>query len=311
MQGGRDPFSGFGDGFGHHRSLMPSVFGGRDPFDDPFFQHPFGGMLESSSFGANRDPFVGLSPNVFHEQQTIQPPRSRGPIIEELSSDDDNDEEEKGTEKNDNTRKQRQRRSINEPFVEVPDDEIGERRSKKTQYGNELGWINNCPSQRRAHSFTFHSSSTVTYGGANGTYYTSSTTRRTGSDGFTFEESKEANSATGKAKHKISRGIHDKGHSVMRKLNPDGRVDTMQTLHNLHEDELTNFEEAWRAKSKMRLPGWSEGLNTRGATGAGRRAQSGEPRRGRGWALPSTPDSADAPMPHHQRRIRSFKDRKA
>nr|GMD80940.1 Myeloid leukemia factor like [Ipomoea batatas] len=159
---------------------MPSVFGGRDPFDDPFFQRPFGGMLESSSFGANGDPFVGLSPNVFHEQQTIQRTRSTGLIIEELSSDDEN-EEEKGTKKNDNTRKQR--RSINEPFVEVPDDEIGERKSKKTQYGNERGWINNFRPQHRAHSFTFHSSSTVTYGDANGTYYTSSRTRRTGSDG--------------------------------------------------------------------------------------------------------------------------------
>nr|GMD79894.1 Myeloid leukemia factor like [Ipomoea batatas] len=304
MQGGRDPFFGFGDGFGHHRSLMPSVFGGRDPFDDPFFQCPFGGMLESSSFGANGDPFVGLSPNVFHEQQTIQCTRSTGLIIEELSSDDEN-EEEKGTEKNDNTRKQR--RSINEPFVEVPDDEIGERKSKKTQYGNERGWINNFRPQHRAHSFTFHSSSTVTYGDANGTYYTSSRTRRTGSDGLTFEESKEANSATGKAKHKISRGIHDKGHSVMRKLNPDGRVDTMQTLHNLNEDELTSFEGAWRAKSKTRLPGRTEGLNTPGATGAGRRAQSGEPRRGGGWSLFSR---ARVLEPKASGKFRSFKDRK-
>ena len=48
--------------------------------------------------------------------------------------------------------------------------------------------------QPQTRSFTFQSSS-VTYGGANGTYYTSSKTRRTGSDGVTFEENKEADSS--------------------------------------------------------------------------------------------------------------------
>ncbi|QHN78864.1 Very-long-chain 3-oxoacyl-CoA reductase [Arachis hypogaea] len=53
-------------------------------------------------------------------------------------------------------------------------------------------------------------SSPVRYGGANGPYYTSSTTRRIGSDGVIFEEAKEAASSTREASHRVSRGINGK-----------------------------------------------------------------------------------------------------
>ncbi|XP_039058108.1 uncharacterized protein LOC120201590 isoform X1 [Hibiscus syriacus] len=62
------------------------------------------------------------------------------------------------------------------------------------------------------------------------------------------------------------------GHSVMRKLNSDGRVDTIQTLHNLNEDELTCFEESWNGKAQKYLPVWSEsfiGHDTIGANSSG------------------------------------------
>lgn len=77
------------------------------------------------------------------------------------------------------------------------------------------------------------------------------------------------------------------GHSVTRKLNSDGKVDTMQTLHNLNEglfllpvtltqlhdfpcvssnradcymlDELAGFEKSWKGNSKAPLPGWTSG----------------------------------------------------
>ncbi|XP_031125708.1 uncharacterized protein LOC116028055 [Ipomoea triloba] len=330
MDGGRDPFFGFGNpfgGFGAHRSLMSSFFGGRDPFDDPFFTQPFGGLFESSFvgpnigpnlpgfpnsgifgpngsqfmgprlagfpgsgvFGPNGSQFIDSRPTGFLEQQQLpQRTASRGPIIEELDSDDETEEKEEKerTSKEGNPRKHG--RLSGEPFVEDPDDETEERRRKQIHYGNEFGQrqMQHFQPQPQGQSFTFQSS-TVTYGGANGAYYTSSRTRRTGSDGLAFEESKEANSATGQARHKISRGIHDKGHSVMRKLNPDGRVDTMQTLHNLNEDELPSFEEDWKGKAKMHLPSWSQGLNANGAIGDGSNAQNGVASRG-GWALPST-----------------------
>nr|GMD99938.1 myeloid leukemia factor 1 isoform X1 [Ipomoea batatas] len=148
MDGGRDPFFGFGNpfgGFGAHRSLMSSFFGGRDPFDDPFFTQPFGGLFESRIFGPNGSQFMGSRlagfpgsgifgpngsqfmdsrPTGFLEQQQLpQHTASRGPIIEELDSDDETEEKEEKerTSKEGNPRKHG--RLSGEPFVEDPDDE--------------------------------------------------------------------------------------------------------------------------------------------------------------------------------------------
>ncbi|XP_024453322.2 uncharacterized protein LOC7479227 isoform X2 [Populus trichocarpa] len=268
MQGGRgnrDPFFGNGGpfgGFGSQRSLLSGFFGGRDPFDDPFFTRPFGGLFESTFFGSSGNPFPNMHPSPFDnmhpsgyiEQQVPEPKKSRGPIIEEL--DPDNEKTEGDEEKKENPRKHGMRSK--EPFVEDPDDEAEVRKSKHLQYRNDYSRFNGIESQPQGRRFTFQSS-TVTHGGANGAYYTSSITRRAGSDGVTFEESKEANSATGQATHRVSRGLHNKGHSLTRKLKSDGRVDTMQTLHNLNE----------------------------GTSSSGQNAQA---RRG-GWALPSTEGS--------------------
>ncbi|KAJ6393818.1 hypothetical protein OIU77_023120 [Salix suchowensis] len=351
MQGGRgnrDPFSNNGDpfgdfgGFGGQRSLLSGLFGGRDPFDDPFFTRPFGGMLESSFFGSGGNPFPNMHPSPFPsmhpspfpslhpspfpslhpspfpdlhpslfpdlhpspfpnlhpsgfvEQQAPKLKKSRGPIIEELDSDNEKGEEDK--EKKENPRKHG--RSSKDPYVEVPDDEEAEGETCSCWYLIYLTVDNVvrlrkqlCPfssSQRERASncsiamiivtsivwshnpkdaaFTFQSSS-VSYGGANGEFYTSSKTRRAGSDGVTFEESKAADSVTGQATHKVSRGLHNKGHNLTRKLNSDGRVNTMQTLHNLNEDELTVFS----------------GIDNIGTSSRGQNAQAS---RG-GWALPS------------------------
>lgn len=130
MQGGRDPFFGFGDpfgsfggfgGFGGQRSLISNFFGGRDPFDDPFFTRPFGSMFEPSFFGPNGGPFMNPHASGFLEHQPPQPNLSRGPVIEELSSDDEKDGKESGKEKKENPRKHG--RSSKEPIVEDPDDE--------------------------------------------------------------------------------------------------------------------------------------------------------------------------------------------
>ncbi|PPR95721.1 hypothetical protein GOBAR_AA24957 [Gossypium barbadense] len=295
MQGGRggrdpffnfggDPFGGFGDfgGFGGPRNLFSNFFGGRNPFDDPFFTRPFGSMFDSSFFGPGQSPFMDMHPTGFIEHQAPEPKRPRGPIIEELNSDDEKEEADTGMKGN----PRKHGRSNAEPYVEVPDDEAGQ-------------------SERRNR----HLHSTVTYGGADGAYYTSSKTRRTGSDGITFEESKEADTTTGQASHQVSRGLHNKGHSVMRKLNSDGRVDTMQTLHNLNEDELPGFEKSWKGNAQKRLPGWSGSfighdkiLLPRRVANAeraldnyckyitGSSGQNGQAGRG-GWALPSTESS--------------------
>lgn len=128
-RGGRDPFSDFGDpfagfggfgSFGPPRSLLSNFFGGRDPFDDPFFTRPFGGMFESSFFAPTGSPFPDMHPSGFLENQAPEPRKSRGPIIEELNSDDE--KEDATHEKGKNPRKHS--RSTNEPHVVYPDDEV-------------------------------------------------------------------------------------------------------------------------------------------------------------------------------------------
>ncbi|KAL2543602.1 glycine-rich protein [Forsythia ovata] len=276
MQGGRDPFFGFGDpfgnfgggdGFGSHRSLISGFLGGRDPFDDPFFKRPFGSMFESSFFGPTGSPFFDTHASGLLEHQPAQPNRARGPIIEELNSDDDKLEKERGKEIKDNNPR-KHGRSSKEPYVEYPDDESAEKKRKQMTQWNDSNQMHHVRSQPQTHSFTFQSS-TVSYGGTNGAHYSTSRTRRTGSDGLTLEECKEANSSTRQATHRISRGIHDKGHSVTRKLKADGRVNTMQTLHNLNEDELVGFEEAWKGNVRKHLPGFSEEFTAQNAMGSG------------------------------------------
>lgn len=266
-RGGMDDFFGFGDpfaGFGGFRrpgSLMSNFFGGKDPFDDPFFTQPFGSlmgrnMLGPSMFGPSMFPdqgtLFGETSNPWFLEQAPPANKSKGPVIEELS-DDDGDEEKAGKEHKENPRKHS--RPYGEPFVQEPDEAVEENKSRHIQYTNNFNHPGMMQSQ--SNPFTFQSS-TVTYGGPNGAYYTSSTTRRMGGNGVIMEESKEANTTTGRATHRLSRGLHDKGHSVSRKLNSDGRVDTVQMLHNLDEDELPAFENAWKGNSKKYLPGWDQ-----------------------------------------------------
>lgn len=114
-----DPFAGFGGfgGFEGHRSLVSSFFGGRDPFDDPFFAQPFGGMFQPSLFGPRGGPFMDSLGTGFLEQQAPQP-NTRGPIIEELNSDDEKEEEKKANPK-------KHRRSTKEPHVDDADEAAG------------------------------------------------------------------------------------------------------------------------------------------------------------------------------------------
>ncbi|KAI4377891.1 hypothetical protein MLD38_015452 [Melastoma candidum] len=276
------PFPGFGGlgGLGGRRSFFPSFFGG-NPFDDPFFTNPFGGLMESSFFGSGGNPFMGMHPPPAMIENRSQAPERRGLVIEELNSDEEEEDKESGTDKKENPRKHG--RSSGEPDVEA-------RRSKYLHHKDEF---RSGASERRiqpqGQSFTFHSS-TVSYGGVNGTYYTSSKTRRSGSDGVVFEECKEADSSTMQATHQISRGLHNQGHSVTRKLGSDGKVDTVQTLHNLDEDQLPRFEQNWNGSAGKHLPGWSEHMmNSHGPHGNGWSGSSGN---GGIYALPSTQQSA-------------------
>ncbi|KAF9617837.1 hypothetical protein IFM89_039019 [Coptis chinensis] len=225
---GHDPFSNFGGFGGQQRSLVSSMFGGRDPFDDPFFTRPFGGSSifgggpnmfgapmpsmfgGPSLFGESPSPAIGFIDNRGHPSQGNT---TRGPVIEEILSDDEGKEE----------------RMVVMRRKRIP--------------GNILGQV-------------------------------------------MIEEKKEADSTTRKAEHRVSKGIRDKGHTVTRKLNPDGKVDTMQTLHNLDEDELAGFQETWKGNARKNLPGWTEGNDVYENIGPSSSRPQGQASR-HGWALPS------------------------
>ncbi|KAK2992618.1 hypothetical protein RJ640_015974 [Escallonia rubra] len=249
---------GLSDGFGSQRSMMSSIFGGRDAFDDPFFSRPFGSIFGSGMTNSS-SPFD-------------DPPRASRtdrPVIEELDTDDEGEvEEEEGHGTGAKNRMSTQ--SNNDPVVEHPEDQpngrlgsccsaycvcLSEVKSKNVQHRSDQNKVE----RTQPHTFSFHK---VTYGGMNGTYFTATTSRKAGGDGGVIEESKQADRTTGQAAHRISRGIHDKGHSVTRKLNSDGKVDTVQTLHNLNEDELGGFEQDWEGNIGSQLSSWNEGFGS-------------------------------------------------
>ncbi|KAE7997071.1 hypothetical protein FH972_001738 [Carpinus fangiana] len=248
-------FGGFGGDRRSHRSMMPSIFGERDPCDHPYFTRPFGSLFDSGS------GMFGSSAATSKKDQTS---RATGIVMEELTSDGEGlNEEDEGTgvEKDNH---QNHSRPCKEPSVEHPDDDTDETKSKILVYGND----GNKVEVKHSHASRVSvQTCRVTYGGVNGDYYTSTRTTRAGTDGVVLEETKEADRTTGQAKHRISIGIHDKGHSVTRKLNSDGKMDTLQTLHNLNEDELAGFEEAWKGNAKGNLPGREDGFHMHGNAG--------------------------------------------
>ncbi|RWW20299.1 hypothetical protein GW17_00015606 [Ensete ventricosum] len=146
-RGGRDDFFGFGDpfsgfgGFGRPGSLMSSFFGGRDPFDDPFFTQPFGSLMGPSMLGpsmfAGRGSLFGETSNAGFLEQVPPVNKSKGPIIQELSDDDDDgggEGEKADKEQKENPRKHS--RTSKEPFVQDPDEvEGGGNRQEQTR-----GW---------------------------------------------------------------------------------------------------------------------------------------------------------------------------
>lgn len=263
-----DPFPSFW-GFGRTRNLPLSLFGGGGPFDDPFFTDPFfnrpsrnfmgSSFFNSNIFGSHRDTFGEPSNFGFIEHQPSQQHRNSGPIIQNILDDDDSSPENSQENEEDP-----EKISGSGKELHVKDS------VDKSDAGAKVLGISS-GSQPQTNKYTFHSS-TVRYSGINGAYYTSSMTRKMGGDGVMLEESKEADTSSRRATHRVSRGIHDKGHSFSRRLNSDGRVDTMQTLHNLNEDELPGFEEAWRGNAGETLMGWNpvmgmhEPDNTTGVT---------------------------------------------
>ncbi|CAA0806057.1 Unknown protein [Striga hermonthica] len=204
---------------------MDNFFGGKDPFDHPFFSQPFGGIFGGKS--PFDDPFFSGA---------FDSPFSSGPFGDRTSS-----------------RKQIKIEELN------PENEGGYDSSvPKDMPSKEVSLKNMNEYPTGNQSFSFQR---VAYGGPEGWYYTSSVGRRTGGDGVFLMEMKEEDRTVGESLHTVSKGIHDKGHSVTTKQFSDGKVDSLQTLHNLQEDELTDFQENWNMSADKVLPGWNDGFN--------------------------------------------------
>ncbi|KAK6162509.1 hypothetical protein DH2020_002350 [Rehmannia glutinosa] len=192
MQGNRENSNNtFDSGFGFPGSIFG---GGRDPFDDPFFARPYGSLFGSNLFSSSSRGNL---------QQTGQ---SKGPVIEELDSDDEGEPVE-----NDATNAAWRNRN---PLVEHPEDQANEH-GKSSSNERDISYSTNHDNvevnRQQPRSVSFQR---VTYGGINGAYYTATTSRRTGNDGVTVEESRQADKTTGQATHRISRGLHDKALAV-------------------------------------------------------------------------------------------------
>ncbi|XP_051145816.1 uncharacterized protein LOC127261562 isoform X2 [Andrographis paniculata] len=227
-----------GSGFGFLRSMLR---GEEDTSNESFFKRTLRKLFGSES-NASSEP-----------DKLSQNSRSKGPIIEEVDSDGEGTLEDK-----EGREESHAARSNKNPIVELPEDQDeddgrNERNSKDILHRA----ANRGKEEKDTRSVSF---TRVTYGGINGAYYTATSSRVT-TNGVTLEETKHADRSTGQAAHQISRGINGKGHSVLRKLNSDGKVDTRQILHNINEDELLGFEKAWKHDADRHLHGWNDKLN--------------------------------------------------
>lgn len=223
---------------------MAKLFGGKDPFDDPFFTQPFGSFFGGSLFDR---PFGD------------QPGSNKQITIEELNPDDDSAKTSDGGK-----------------------ELIVQNHKKKASDSGRNG---------KHKSFVYRR---VSYGGLDGMYYTCSEGRVSGGDGVFLAEMKEEDKVIGESLHTISKGIHNKGHSVTNKKNSDGRTDSLQTLHNLNEDELMKFEEDWKVNADKLFPGWNNGFNMLENAGNNWLGWDGFPNWSSwgGWALPSADEAS-------------------
>ncbi|CAM6126064.1 unnamed protein product [Calypogeia fissa] len=273
-----DPFAGFGGfgglgGFGGRPgSLLTNMFENDPFFSDPFFSRTFGapfgaggifgpsGIFNSDIFGVGQHQGHGE----FLEQRPYTSPaegnrrniqiegsRRGGVKIEELP--DDHDIVGAG-----------QSNSNEEPIVEHPEDDDEKTETFRYQPRSDQLASSRSQSRRQTQSaynpvrtYSFQSSSVV-YGGSNGQYYSSQTRRRQGPDGVIEEEHQEKDTTSGMESHRLSHGLHERGRSMTRKRNAEGREEKLETLHNLEEDEVQDFERTWETMAEKSLPKWNK-----------------------------------------------------
>lgn len=205
------------------------------------------------------DAFFGRSNGGFLEERPFHPPPAegrRGPVIEELPDDHETPEN--------NSRHDQQ------PIVEHPDDDVGSagttrpatnqlRQVQSFQTQPNRDYLSNRGYQSNSgHQSYSYQSTSVTYGGTGGTYYSSSSMRRLGPDGLMEEEHMEKDSS-GKETKMAARGLRHKVHAVTKKRTANGPESTVETLRNLTPEEAPHFDAQWEAHAQRSLPGRNRG----------------------------------------------------
>ncbi|GJN39822.1 hypothetical protein PR202_gb28965 [Eleusine coracana subsp. coracana] len=275
-QGGRHGLFGFGGpsgglgdpfaGFGHPGSLMSSFFGGANPFDDPFFTNPFGSMMQPCLLGPSMlGPQGSLNgdmgnagmfgPSMFGPQGSLNGGIGNASMFGPSMFGSQG--------------------SLNGGMGNAG--MFGPQTVLNQGMSNSCGFIQQAPEPSRPKGPIIKELSSDDEDDASGDKKDDKNEGncrkhpRTSKGPYVedpddeAEERKEADTTTGKASHQISRGIGNKGHSLTRKLNSDGHVNTLQTLHNLNEDELAGFEETWQRNTGGNLPGWDPRVNMLGS----------------------------------------------
>ncbi|KAL2644212.1 hypothetical protein R1flu_011799 [Riccia fluitans] len=288
LHGGGGLFPGFGDPFaalgGFERPGFLSDMFANDPFlNDPFFTRPFGSLFGNSGGLFGPSNFLGQTPfpqpgfpingrQIFIDERPSNPPppetHRRGVHIEEVPEDHDVGEDTGLT-------------SNREPIVEHPEDEAAESAGAElTLYQPEVPThrsrtSNALPGQLSANApFTYsYQSSSVTYGGANGPYYAAHSSRRRGSDGVYEEQHAEKDMTSGREHHHVVHGLGNKGRALTRKRNAEGREEKFETLHNLADDEVHNFERTWETHAEQAFPR-HRSLSQRLGSGSGTRSRA-------------------------------------
>ncbi|GBG81754.1 hypothetical protein CBR_g33932 [Chara braunii] len=268
--GFEEPFPSFGSAFGMMggmgggQSLFGSFFQ-NDPFStDPFFTRPFEHMDSmfqrmGSMFGGPMLSGFEQQPRQFLQDRPAHTEGRTGPTIEEIPDDAPVDEQAQSSSR-------RRSGGSQEPIVEHPDDEEETQHRRRSDHhrnhARDHHGANDVASRPAGGAQVFSFSSVQSYsrdGSGPGNYYSKSTTTRMGPDGVADQQTREQDSRSNTDKLKYVRALGSKARSVLRTRKADGEEESLQTLHNLEEEEAATFDDQWQQKAERALPRWYDG----------------------------------------------------
>ncbi|DBA69522.1 hypothetical protein WJX79_006914 [Trebouxia sp. C0005] len=103
-------------------------------------------------------------------------------------------------------------------------------------------------------NMVFYSSSVVAQQGPDGAQYAQSQSSSYGGQGVAEHQMRMKDGRTGREEMTISRHIGNKGRTVTKQRQADGRQSQQQHLHNITEDDADHFDEVWTYEAERTLP---------------------------------------------------------